>query len=1059
MPPVSEPPFNEEDTPDEVRAPKTPSAARKKKGKKASKLKAADECKDKDSSSEEPKPSPDLFVASLSLSHHSSCPTNLPPRPAIVDHTNPSPPPSPCPEPAANCFPNLDLLGQLDVPPDKPPLVNSIVIPSEPSPPQDGVLTPQHVLKPSARLPIAVGVAQHVPSLSSSPQGGIRLPPAASHARNYSASPSNHSSLSPRGRKPSLASPPARNHPFHDASAPHLPQRHYMRRPEMDFGLAKNREGSVTAGSRGYYCGFDTLEKSNAGASAAANNVILTGNQGGLDVYRLLRQRADVVGRLEGLRGAVVDAKILPWTDRCDPYASLRPLVLCVIHGPVLPPRQDDSRQDTHSHEIPYQTTVEVFSLATSQSLGTLFESPKVPTARPIAHELFTPPPPIGNIRIAAEGRFVTVASGTSGEVYVFSPYTQSADTECPPFRCIAKLWTSVKPRPSASAGTTTQENQPAESDPEQRDPIIALSERWLAIKPPHLSSSQVSLQGTALLSATNPDPPGASSYVSPPPPALSCDVDAPYSNSLLDRVTKQATVEIRKGAQWVGEQGKHVWKAYWNRSSPSQATNVPQGPQNTSQTDTGLFPPTHATHDEPPKSPVEPALISIVDLYRLLEFEENPTKGALTPLSTFSLPDGCSYLSFAPGGLSLLVTNHLGDASTIWDLSRISSWKLITADALAANGPPLVSMTARFARQTPSVVADVAWSSHGTRLAILTQKGTVHLHELPSASFRTLLSARAGSQVCAVTPSPGSSPQGDASLTGFMSNVRARFQSLPGVAFRPPVTTNALGTTVTHASAYARHAGSKAFRQGVTLATDAALKIRHHEENKIRLHHLHSSAAPARLRWLGGRDSGILATFTDGKVRLYTVKTTTYAQGKRTAVSLMASRRPIFEVGLRSISGDVLPPAVLGFLNPSGPHAACARDQVHGFWALNKSNIVRRSPPGRTRCFSAAVVQDKDTNPTYLPFHRFPQVSLFTFDETTREDAMPSNETWVFGLPMPSTTKITCHQIDLDEKRHSHDDADMQGFVDDLNDTFHDRLGLQAPFPEHMMGDDEFNT
>ena len=58
MPSSTEDPSNQEDTPDEAKPLKSLGAGRKKKAKKAVKNKTVDECKD--SSSEDPKPSPEL---------------------------------------------------------------------------------------------------------------------------------------------------------------------------------------------------------------------------------------------------------------------------------------------------------------------------------------------------------------------------------------------------------------------------------------------------------------------------------------------------------------------------------------------------------------------------------------------------------------------------------------------------------------------------------------------------------------------------------------------------------------------------------------------------------------------------------------------------------------------------------------------------------------------------------------------------------------------------------------------------------------------------------------
>lgn len=538
MPSANDQAFNEEDTPDDLKGPKS---SKKKQKKKATKQKAADEYKD--SSSEGPKLSPDLSVAASTPEVACKSSTDCSPeRPAIADHSNPSLPPSPPPDILNGLTPEGELLDHLAVSYDKAAPVDNIVLSSEPSPPQDGVLAARDIDGANllSQVPSAFNAIQNVSSLSSSPQGGIRLPPSKNQSHAYNTSPPAHTAFPSRERKSSMASPVNKPVPFYDTPLPHLPQRHFTRRPDMDFGLASPSDASITAGSKGYYCGFDSLEKANTGTSPAANNLVLVGTQCGLDVYRLLRHRSDIVGRLEGLPGAVIDAKMLPWTDRHDPFAAMRPLVMCVWYGPVdSASAVNDEAGQAAKDAVLHQTTVGIYSLATAELVCTLYTSPTSLLRRTAS------PTSIGNLKIAAEGRFVTIASGTSGEVYVFSPYTHyTTAEELPAFRCIAKFWTTINTCAMSTPDGQTP-HQEEVSGNEVRTPVCALSQRWLAIKPPLLSSAQISLQGTSLLFPKHPNPLGVSSHVSPPPPAVNCEVNAPFNNTLLDRMTKQATQEI----------------------------------------------------------------------------------------------------------------------------------------------------------------------------------------------------------------------------------------------------------------------------------------------------------------------------------------------------------------------------------------------------------------------------------------------------------------------------------------------------------------------------------
>ena len=95
---------------------------------------------------------------------------------------------------------------------------------------------------------------------------------------------------------------------------PHQPQAHYYGLPNIDFGLNNGPTDGIQPGEGGYFCGFDTLSMAGDEAARSSENVLLVGSQGGLDVFRVEKSKMDIVGRLEGLRGGVIGAKILPWT-------------------------------------------------------------------------------------------------------------------------------------------------------------------------------------------------------------------------------------------------------------------------------------------------------------------------------------------------------------------------------------------------------------------------------------------------------------------------------------------------------------------------------------------------------------------------------------------------------------------------------------------------------------------------------------------------------------------------------------------------------------------------
>ncbi|KAG9553521.1 hypothetical protein KCV01_g22669, partial [Aureobasidium melanogenum] len=511
---------------------------RKKQKKKAAKqrLEAEDDSA-KDSSSEDPHLSPDLV------------PTLAP--------IAPSPPPSRSPSPPLDTqlsaqTQDLSPTDKIASPLSKAPALQSprqqlhpFAPTSEPSPPQDGVMLGHDNSKIPSRLSGA-GSPLHVASLSSSPQGGIRLPQGFMSRGFPDATNVPYNSMPPT--QPMNLTNTNKILPY-EPLPPHMPQRHFSRLAEFDFSRPVQTDKFLQAGARGYYCGFDTWQAPKNVSSTGTSSVVVVGFEGGLEVHKVNRQKTEVLGRLEGLPGGVIDAKILPWTARDDPLEHLRPLVACVVHGPVL--ERDPDQPSSPPGIKEYHTFVEVYSMRTWQRVSRLFQSRPEKIHQSVATKGFIPPPPIGNLSVAAEGRFILVTSGVSGEIFVFAVPSKQAVVEEQPFCCLAKYWSSLQAKTSSSEERNTMIN----SDPGNARPkslkraVYALSDRWLAIKPPLISSSQTTLRGTTG-STSHVDPVGIASHASPAPPILNCEVDAPFNESLISRVAKTTTREIYKGAQ-----------------------------------------------------------------------------------------------------------------------------------------------------------------------------------------------------------------------------------------------------------------------------------------------------------------------------------------------------------------------------------------------------------------------------------------------------------------------------------------------------------------------------
>lgn len=838
-----------------------------------------------------------------------------------------------------------------------------------------------------------------------------------------------------------------------DIPSSHPAQRHYSRQTEMAFGM--NQESQILPGTRDYHCGFHTLDGSGAEQSETAHNVLFVGGEGGLDTSRFNRHRRDVIGRLEGLRGSVLDVQVLPCSSKQDAFAALRPLVVCVIHGPIM-----EGTEQASNDILAYQTSVEVYSLSRSKHVATLYRGQEQTLQYPVTHRSFDAPAPSEDLSISARGRFVAIASGISGEVFIFAHDNQAPDDANLEFRCVGKFWTRTRSKhtvsePGANAGPPAQETP--DDGAIRQFPIFSLSDRWLAVTPPLLSASQKSLDGNVATSTTNPAPPGVSDYVSPPPPSADCEVDVPTGNGLINRVTKQATQEIRKGAQWVGEQGIGMLRSYWSRPNSSAPAGPPPVRKMSPDEPTGAFPPTHAHSRGDSAAKIDPSLVSIVDLQKLLGYEEGTFKSPLLPIATFNLQDGCSFLSFAPNGLALLTANQVGDTTNIWDLMRVTD--ATTASTVRSSSGSslqyatgLIRKITTFSRMSPSSIIDVQWAPQGNRIGILTDKATVHLHELPRFDFLASLPKSPSASPAILgreLPSPSSSPQqlGD---VGWMGNVKSGWQNVSDrfSSMRVPNEGGGLVSSTRQslgqAGVTARYVGTRVMRNGYNQAWEGAYNLRHASDNKIRLKTSQCPVKPGSFAWLSGKEEGLLSTVSDGVLSVHTIKSHFHTQGKRLIVTLEATKKSGQDQVLPGISALSLPPAILGALDPQGRYGSCARSGVHGFWTLGRQGGMRSVGDAISHEPPSINTQDKDTCPQYLPLRRHRGVDLFTHDDQNQNKlaqalgASEPDQPWVFGLQLPSTTKITASAT---RSAHglAHDDlngevVDIVGQMDDFD-------------------------
>ncbi|KAJ4374220.1 hypothetical protein N0V83_002961 [Neocucurbitaria cava] len=779
---------------------------------------------------------------------------------------------------------------------------------------------------------------------------------------------------------------------------PHQAQPHFYGLPGLDLGIGNVDNDGIPPGEGGYFCGFDTLTMAGDEASRLTENVLLVGSEGSLDVFRVEKSKMDLVGRLENLRGSVLGAKILPSTFRRDPLASSRPLVALTLHGPVVkddrsssgsgassviddsasesPSRPSSRRLNDSSGRVNgYQTSVEVYSLKEKQRVAVLYKSPLIPLINPLDSPLFQPPPPVGEFVVDAKGEFIVVASGASGEIFTFAPYRKGHEDFLERFRCVGKVWTSVqfRERVTHSSSSSAADGSHEDVPPEKYGvPIFSLSDRWLAVTPP-ASSSLYPVNGTALTSPYYERPPGIAHHSIPTQPSPNCTVDAPETAGLINRLTREGTQVAIKGARWATEKGIQAFKSYMNKGV--QANNVTYGQDPVQH----YFPPTHGHSQTQPRQ--EAAVISIYDLQRMVDAEETRNKNALHPIATIPAALGCSFLSFSPSGLMLITVSKKGDYQDVWDLKRINFRRARRTAREQATGPH-VRQVARFTRMTVANVVDVIWSAPRTdKLAVVTDKGTVHMFLMPASAFQWPPPRRIRQAAPSNKPKEATSPPGAAGA------VSSAMQAINGTAkpFIDAVRTrnNSTGSRFSLASlGVTPAAGAKSGKAVAAGVGKSINSIRHAGDNKIALPASPSGVKPYSVRWLTGKGRGSIALVSGGVLQLWRVQMrTSGGKGKFSNVASITKKK-VAEFGLAPVRSTLLPPSIVEqfFSRPGDPEPT---QEFYGEW-LPRSLPSRKPGARGTKVVGPSPAplsfSELETNPPYQPFYTDRRVTRFVY-------------------------------------------------------------------------------
>lgn len=798
----------------------------------------------------------------------------------------------------------------------------------------------------------------------------------------------------------SSRSPPTRRSPSAHSQLPlpHQHQAHFYGVPELDFGMF--RSSTKPRGQReGTCCSFDKFSSSNYDVRDVVTDVLLVGLECGLDVYSIDRKRFERIGHLAELRGTVLQATILPPVAGQREICSIQPLVAVIVHGPGLVdssnPQEDGPVFD--DFEAPagqtqpqyavdpsvYQTTVDVYSLKTGEHVQTLLRCAKVENEVPIYGSTMRAPPPSGDLSVEAKGRFLSVSSGKSGEVYLFASGSDLEDSADLPFRSIGKVWTRTTGKTNRSASTPSSGSEfsgliegPQLGPQITNRAVISLSSRWLAYMPPP-SSSQTTIHASLMSKIPGSQIHGVTSHAPPAEPYVTCNLDMPDAESFLNKVARDGAQTFLKGAQWVGTQGLQAWNNYWTKPSEQAqqpySTSYPQGAL-TQQ----AFPPTHAPDVKTSHTNNQASIISIIDLEKLAKGQNLKTSVALEPAATFTLPAGCSLLSFTPDGLRLLTASTKGDVQQVWDLMRMIHGEPSQVDDMHNRTKmPTVREVARYTRMTEAKIIDVVWTEpQGARFAMVTDKGTIHINDLPDPAFhwpppkRTARNARSPSQTEDSSSAETSPSQGPSTITSAIGALSSSTQPiLAAVRGRRPSigsSFSAFGGLTSTAGYGAK--GGKAVVAGVNRSVSAAATgayntITHLGENRIALPASVNGIVPGCVHWLTGRDRGSLAVIGGANVKVYGVSKT--LQGKR---------RP-------SVLGEKPTEYILPVVeSPAADEHDLHHPPSTSFWR-HQSRPTSRSAQTSTAVHPLSFAEI-ETRGAYQPFHVDSRITLLRYEE-----------------------------------------------------------------------------
>lgn len=831
----------------------------------------------------------------------------------------------------------------------------------------------------------------------------------------------------------------SRNRNTSNPSLPHQIQPHFFGVPKADYMQASQASGLNLSESE-FYCGFDMLWK---------KKVITVGFETGLDIYEISKGGLTRASRLDGLRGGVFNAKIIPWTSNYSNSGPF-PLIALVVHGPAKKTHeardmgvvsedimanytgvmQDTSWRINTSPDIEYyQTTVELYSLSNGKKyVETLLSLPRIPLVMTEKNLGVRVPPPVGSLAILADCGNLVITSGITGETWIFKQIN-SKEVSSQQFKCVGKVWTTVQhvtktEEVSERRNEWIKKESSSSGRKQSNTSIISLNGRWLAFCPP-TPSTQTSLRGIVTETNSIFKIPGFATNTTPQLPEINCSTDTPGVESLMKQIAQVGTQNVIRASNYIAQQGFQAWTNYRNKP-----VNTAQKIQINQSLPSSSF------------STKDPGLISIIDLDMFTQSDTSSTLSSLHQHFTFRVPYGCSFLSFSPSGLSLFTASSKGDIQFVWDLMQIrhpkSSFQISEQMATATQGPR-VRQIARFSRMTVARIVDVVWAvPNGERAAMVTEPGTIHVLDLPTSAFEW------------PPPSSKTLKYEDHTDKSNSSTVRAASVATSAVntlwtAARPLVSNRRRSSTCLSARSVSMTASQSTqtlaagISRSVGAATEKMNEIR--KSVGIKLHLPRSSVAPNRgcVIFHNKKHNDVIFALAGSIIRIYTIrnrKADRPSDNQKTSVKIFTEHKlPRFS-SYRSLSDsdqELILDEQFEFMEKKIDEISQNSRQV---------SLSHRLTPSIESSIPHAEIE---SNAPYRPFHTDKCVSLYTYNELSLQSLNISlndeiegssmitqkiKQNWVFGRP------ITTTEIDVGKQSHSETKTENLEISHELSST-----------------------